>query len=113
MTFFIGPSRVAPPLLESKSFVPHRTLLCTATRRKHPRQAVSAFTANGNPTTACRVVPHFMLSHVFTTPILRETTSLTPQQLAGIRDYLLTVRGQSAGDAKSNRGGWHSPGNLF
>jgi uncharacterized protein (TIGR02466 family) len=54
-----------------------------------------------------------MLNHVFTTPVLRETTTLSPDQLAEIRDYLLSLQGTSEGDAKSNRGGWHSKGNLF
>ena len=54
-----------------------------------------------------------MLNHVFTTPVLRETTTLSPEQLADIRDYLLSLQGTSEGDAKSNRGGWHSKGNLF
>lgn len=54
-----------------------------------------------------------MLSHLFTTPVLRETGVLPPVQLNEIRDYLLQIRRQSPGEAKSNRGGWHSPGNLF
>ncbi len=54
-----------------------------------------------------------MLSHAFTTPILRESTDLQPAQLAEIAAYLLRIRGQSAGESRSNRGGWHSSGNLF
>ncbi len=54
-----------------------------------------------------------MVSHAFTTPILRETTSLTPGQLAQISAHLLEIRTKSPGEMKSNRGGWHSIGNLF
>ncbi|RYD69223.1 MAG: hypothetical protein EOP84_28875 [Verrucomicrobiaceae bacterium] len=54
-----------------------------------------------------------MISHAFTTPILRESTDLTLDELSEIRDYLLSLRPQSAGEEKSNRGGWHSSGNLF
>ncbi|MHA3770282.1 TIGR02466 family protein [Verrucomicrobiota bacterium sgz303538] len=54
-----------------------------------------------------------MISHLFTTPILREPTDLTIEQLAEVRDYLLSVRRQTRGEDKSNRGGWHSSGNLF
>lgn len=54
-----------------------------------------------------------MLNHVFTTPVLREATTLTPEQLAEIRDYLLDLRKTAEGELKSNRGGWHSKGNLF
>jgi uncharacterized protein (TIGR02466 family) len=54
-----------------------------------------------------------MLNHVFTTPILRGATSLTPQQLDEIRCYLLGLGKQDGGENKSNRGGWHSSGNLF
>jgi uncharacterized protein (TIGR02466 family) len=54
-----------------------------------------------------------MLNHVFTTPVLRDTTTLTPEQLVEIRDYVLRLRETAEGDAKSNRGGWHSKGNLF
>jgi len=54
-----------------------------------------------------------VLSHVFTTPILRENTELTAGQLAELRDYLLALRDRSPGEGKSNRGGWHSSGNLF
>lgn len=54
-----------------------------------------------------------MISHAFTTPVLRASTGLTLEQLAEIRDYLLSQRQLSAGETKSNRGGWHSSGNLF
>jgi uncharacterized protein (TIGR02466 family) len=54
-----------------------------------------------------------VLNHVFTTPILRDTADLKPEQLGEMRDYLLELRRQMPGEAKSNRGGWHSTGNLF
>jgi uncharacterized protein (TIGR02466 family) len=54
-----------------------------------------------------------MISHIFTTPVARESTGLTMEQLGAIRDYLLGLRATSAGEKKSNRGGWHSDGNLF
>ena len=54
-----------------------------------------------------------MLNHVFTTPVLRETTALTPAQLEEISGHLLGLRANSVGEEKSNRGGWHSSGNLF
>lgn len=54
-----------------------------------------------------------MLSHIFTTPVLKENAVLEPETLTEIRDYLLQVRKQSPSEAKSNRGGWHSSGNLF
>ncbi len=54
-----------------------------------------------------------MISQIFTTPVARESTGLTMEQLGAIRDYLLGVRAASKGEQKSNRGGWHSDGNLF
>lgn len=54
-----------------------------------------------------------MISHVFTTPILRASSGLTIEQLTEIREYLLALKNQSQGEEKSNRGGWHSSGNLF
>jgi uncharacterized protein (TIGR02466 family) len=54
-----------------------------------------------------------MVTHIFTTPILRESGVLPPAEVTAVRDYLLQIRSQSPGEAKSNRGGWHSTGNLF
>ena len=54
-----------------------------------------------------------MLTHAFTTPILRDTAALTPAQFDEIREHLLGLRVQAEGEQKSNRGGWHSKGNLF
>ncbi len=54
-----------------------------------------------------------MLNHVFTTPILRDKAGMTPEQCAEACKYLLGLRAASPGETKSNRGGWHSTGNLF
>lgn len=54
-----------------------------------------------------------MLNHVFTTPIFRDKTELTVEQRDEVCRYLLQLREQSPGEKKSNRGGWHSTGNLF
>jgi uncharacterized protein (TIGR02466 family) len=54
-----------------------------------------------------------MISPLFTTPILREATALTPEQREEACRYFLELRSASAGEQKSNRGGWHSDGNLF
>lgn len=54
-----------------------------------------------------------MLNHIFTTPVYRKATQLTPEELGEIRDYLLKLKEVAEGEAKSNRGGWHSKGNLF
>ena len=54
-----------------------------------------------------------MVNHLFTTPVLRDATQLAAVDLAESRDYLLALRRQSPGEERSNRGGWHSQGNLF
>lgn len=54
-----------------------------------------------------------MLNHIFTTPVLRNMAELTPEQRAEICEHLLTLRARAPGESKSNRGGWHSSGNLF
>lgn len=54
-----------------------------------------------------------MLNHVFTTPIFRDKTELTVAQRDEVCRYLLQLRDESSGEKKSNRGGWHSNGNLF
>lgn len=54
-----------------------------------------------------------MLNHAFTTPIWRDMTELTGEQRAEVCDYLIGLRDASPGETKSNRGGWHSTGNLF
>jgi uncharacterized protein (TIGR02466 family) len=54
-----------------------------------------------------------VLSHVFTTPILRAATGLTAENLAEVRDYLMALRKSAPGGKVSNIGGWHSEGNLF
>lgn len=54
-----------------------------------------------------------MLNHIFTTPILRNTAQLSAADLAEIGEYITGLRIKSPGETKSNRGGWHSHGNLF
>ena len=54
-----------------------------------------------------------MINHIFTTPLLRDHSGLTPADLAEIHDYLLSLRATLPGEERSNRGGWHSTGNLF
>jgi len=54
-----------------------------------------------------------VLNHAFTTPILRDSAGLSPEQLAAARDYLLALQASTPGLDRSNRGGWHSAGNLF
>ena len=54
-----------------------------------------------------------MLNHIFTTPVLRQPTGLLPEEMTEICDFLIALRDGAKGEAKSNRGGWHSSGNLF
>jgi len=54
-----------------------------------------------------------MLNHVFTTPILKDQTGLPAESREAVCAYLLGLRAASGGEMKSNRGGWHSSGNLF
>ena len=54
-----------------------------------------------------------MLTHIFTTPVLRDMVDLTPGQRAEICEHLLSLRAAGPGEQMSNRGGWHSSGNLF
>ena len=54
-----------------------------------------------------------MLHPLFTTPVLRETTPLSPSDLSAVREYLLSLMAASPGETRSNRGGWHFQGNLF
>jgi uncharacterized protein (TIGR02466 family) len=54
-----------------------------------------------------------MLNHIFTTPVLRDVTVLSGPQMDEIAAYVLALRESDAGERKSNRGGWHSSGNLF
>lgn len=54
-----------------------------------------------------------MLNHIFTTPVFRDKVELTTEQRAEICRYFIDLRDASAGEKKSNRGGWHSTGNLF
>ena len=54
-----------------------------------------------------------MIRHLFSTPVLREATGLRHAQLEEIASYLLNLAAAGPGEIKSNRGGWHSEGNLF
>lgn len=54
-----------------------------------------------------------MLNHVFTTPIFKDKTILSPEVREAVCAYFLGLRAASEGEVKSNRGGWHSTGNLF
>lgn len=54
-----------------------------------------------------------MLNHIFTTPVFRDKVDLTAEQRAEICQYFIGLREASPGEKKSNRGGWHSTGNLF
>ena len=54
-----------------------------------------------------------MLTEIFSTAILRDPSGLRPAQLDELAAYLLGLAADAHGDVKSNRGGWHSDGNLF
>lgn len=54
-----------------------------------------------------------MLDHIFTTPVMRDMTGLTPAQRMEICEYLLSLRAAAPGESLANRGGWHSSRNLF
>jgi uncharacterized protein (TIGR02466 family) len=54
-----------------------------------------------------------MLNHVFTTPVLRDNAGVPAGDLAAMAAYLVELQGKASGETKSNRGGWHSTGNLF
>jgi uncharacterized protein (TIGR02466 family) len=54
-----------------------------------------------------------MLNHFFTTPVLRRATGLAPEELREVSSYILSLRAADPGESRSNRGGWHSVGNLF
>lgn len=52
-------------------------------------------------------------THLFTTPVSHERLSPAREQLEELSAYLLDLRSRAPGLARSNRGGWHSEGNLF
>jgi uncharacterized protein (TIGR02466 family) len=54
-----------------------------------------------------------VLNHLFTTPVEHHRVEVNAEELAAARDYLLELRGAGPGERRSNRGGWHSQGNLF
>ena len=54
-----------------------------------------------------------MLNQLFATPVLQSTSGLTANQLDEICSYILELRSRLDSQKLSNRGGWHSSGNLF
>lgn len=54
-----------------------------------------------------------MINHLFTTPLLHSRLELPSADLDALCSYLLELRSKSRGLERSNRGGWHSEGNLF
>ena len=54
-----------------------------------------------------------MVNHLFTTPILHARLEPSREDLDTLCAYLLELRAASPGQQRSNRGGWHSDGNLF
>jgi uncharacterized protein (TIGR02466 family) len=54
-----------------------------------------------------------VVNHLFTTPILHERLEPPRTDFDELCDYLLDLRARSTGQQRSNRGGWHSDGNLF
>ena len=54
-----------------------------------------------------------MVSHVFTTPVGRSASGLGTDDLRVVLEDLRALRKRETGEQRSNRGGWHSSGNLF
>ncbi len=54
-----------------------------------------------------------MVTHLFTTPVSHARIEPAPSEAGELCDYLLALRDRAGGLEKSNRGGWHSDGNLF
>jgi uncharacterized protein (TIGR02466 family) len=54
-----------------------------------------------------------VVNHLFTTPVAHERLTPDPGDLDELCDYVLEVRGRAPSLQRSNRGGWHSDGNLF
>lgn len=54
-----------------------------------------------------------MVTHLFTTPISHTRLDLDSAALDDLCAYLLDLRARAEGLRRSNRGGWHSEGNLF
>lgn len=54
-----------------------------------------------------------MVNHLFTTPVFHQRLEPPAGALPEIAAHLLAERGKSSGLQRSNRGGWHSDGNLF
>lgn len=54
-----------------------------------------------------------MVSHLFTTPIAHLRLPPDAAKFGELSAYLLELRARDSGQQRSNRGGWHSNGNLF
>lgn len=54
-----------------------------------------------------------MVHHLFTTPVVHERPKVAAQDTEKLCSYLLELRARAGGVERSNRGGWHSAGNLF
>lgn len=54
-----------------------------------------------------------VVNHLFTTPVAHVRLEPPQQNLEALRAYLREIRPASTSLQRSNRGGWHSEGNLF
>lgn len=54
-----------------------------------------------------------MVNHLFTTPVAHRRLDPAADDLDELCAYLLTLRATASSLQRSNRGGWHSEGNLF
>jgi uncharacterized protein (TIGR02466 family) len=54
-----------------------------------------------------------VVNHLFTTPVAHVRLQPAREDLDELCAYLLTLRPATSGLQRSNRGGWHSEGNLF
>jgi uncharacterized protein (TIGR02466 family) len=54
-----------------------------------------------------------VVNHLFTTPVAHVRLAPSPADLGELCAYLLALRPSNTGLQRSNRGGWHSEGNLF
>jgi uncharacterized protein (TIGR02466 family) len=76
---------------------------------------VSHESSGGAPAPASPSAAHdrFSVHPLFSTPVLLGPSGLTAAQQADTAEFLLALRTQDDGVTRSNRGGWHSSGNLF
>jgi uncharacterized protein (TIGR02466 family) len=54
-----------------------------------------------------------VVNHLFTTPVAHRRLTPAPADLDELCEYLCERRASSTSLLRSNRGGWHSDGNLF